>query len=351
MCRWIFIGFLIIMVLAAGSAAGAYYYYNQMLEPVDPEATETYEVVDIPSGSNTGTIAGILYEEGLIHNELVFRIYVYHHNLGQDFIAGQYELSPSMSIEQLVDKIRSGAVYAETIWFTIPEGYTVTDIAARLEEKGLAEKDPFLDFAAEPPADLIEAFPFLQEAGDPDIDYQLEGYLFPDTYEVYSDADWRDIVELMLRRTERVIIEEYRQRMEEKDLSFHEIMTIASLIEKEARVDHERAIISGVIYNRLAIDQLLQIDATIQYILGETREFLTYDDLEVESPYNTYQNAGLPPGPIAAPGEASIKAALYPEDTDYYYYNYKYDDSGEHFFSHTYEEHMENVRRAEENLD
>jgi len=350
-CRRIFIGMLIILILAAGAAAGSYYYYTLMLEPVAPEASGDYTRVDIPQGANTEIIAATLYDADLIQNELAFRVYVYQHDLAQGFIAGQYELSPAMDVEQLVKKIQAGDVYTETLWFTIPEGYTINQMAARLVDLGLVDETQFLDIAADPPAEMKAEFPFLQEIDDPDLKYMLEGYLFPDTYEVYSDAGTYDIVKIMLRRTDRVINEEYRSRMTEKDLSLHEILTIASLIEREARVDHERAIISGVIYNRLDIGQLLQIDATIQYILGETKEFLTYDDLEVESPYNTYQNEGLPPGPIAAPGEAAIRAALYPEETDYYFYNYKYDDSGEHYFSHTYEEHMENVRRAEENLD
>ncbi len=351
MCRRILAVMFIILVLAVAAAAWAYNYYNRMLEPAAPGAAEEYRIIVIPSGASTGYIASLLYEEGLIQNELAFRFYVHRHDVSRDFVAGQYRLSPAMSVEQITGQIRAGDVYVETLWFTIPEGYTIKAIAARLAETGLVSKDQVLEIADEPPADLKEEFPFLQKIDDPDVDYLLEGYLFPDTYEVYSDAGLEDLLKIMLRRTDQVIGEDYRQQAEELSLSLHEVLTVASLIEREARVDHERAVIAGVIYNRLKINQRLQIDATIQYILGETKEFLTYDDLEVESPYNTYQNEGLPPGPIAAPGEASINAALYPEATDYYYYNYKYDDSGEHYFSKTYDEHLENVRRAEENLD
>ncbi len=342
---------VIVVFLLVAAAAGAYYYYLQQLDPVAPEATDQYTLVDIPPGANTEIIAATLYDEGLIQNELAFRVFVYQHDLAQGFIAGQYELSPTMDLEQIVRKIQSGDVYVETVWFTIPEGYTIEQIADSLGQQGLIQVEQLLEIAANPPSELKEKHAFLQELDDADIKYDLEGYLFPDTYEIYTDTGLNDIVKMMLRRTDQIINQEYRQRMEEKGLTLHEILTIASLVEREARVDHERSLIAGVIYNRLEIDQLLQIDATIQYILGETKEFLTYDDLEVDSPYNTYQHAGLPPGPIAAPGEASIKAALYPEDSDYFFYNYKYDDSGEHYFSHTYEEHLQNVRRAEENLD
>ncbi len=350
MLKRLLIILITLLIMAAAAAVFANNYYNSMLEPVDPEAEEAYSIVDIPSGANTETIAAILYEEGLIQNQLVFRLYVRFNNLGQGFMAGRYQLSPAMSMEELIAKLQAGEIYTETAWFTIPEGMTVEEIAKRLEEKGLIDKERFLSLARQPSPEIIEAFPYLEEVDNPEIDYMLEGYLFPDTYEIYAGAGEEEIIKIMLRRMDQIINEELKRRIDEIDLNLHEILIIASLIEREARVDHERSLVSSVIYNRLEIGQRLQIDATIQYILGETKEFLLHADLEVPSPYNTYQNDGLPPGPIAAPGEASILAALFPEDTDYYYYNYKYDDSGEHYFSRTLEEHEENVRRAEENL-
>ncbi len=341
---------LFLLILGLVALAGGYYAYNSMLEPVDPEADDEYQIVEIPSGANLEDIAGILHREELIHNPLVFRIFIYRQGTAGEFIAGTYRLSPSMSAEEIAAAVQAGEVYAETVWFTIPEGYTVEQMAGRLEDKGLVDRDLFLELARRPSESIIEKFPLLEEAENPDIDYRLEGYLFPDTYEVSPDAGEETIIKLMLGRMDRVIDEKYEQRMAGMGLSLHEILTIASLVEREARVAHERALIAGVIYNRLEIGQLLQIDATIQYVLGETKEYLTYEDLEIPSPYNTYLNEGLPPGPIAAPGESVIEAALYPEDTDYFYYNYKYDDSGEHYFSHTFAEHQENVRRAEENL-
>ncbi len=351
MFRRIITVFVVLLVLALIAAAGLSYFYNSMMDPVDPAAGEEEIIVDIPPGSNVEIVASILYDHGLIQNELVFRFYVRRHGLDQGFIAGQYSLSPAMDAEQIAEKIQAGEVYSETVWFTIPEGYTLKQIADRLEEKGLVDSEQFLDFAADPPAAIKEKYPFLQEIESSEIDYLLEGYLFPDTYEVYADAGVQEIAEIMLRRTAHVIEGKNGARIGEQEYSLHEILTIASMVEREARVDHERRRIAGVIYNRLDIGQRLQIDATIQYILGETKEFLTYDDLEVESPYNTYLNDGLPPGPIAAPGKPSIEGAFYPEDTDYFYYNYKYDDTGEHYFSHTYQEHRENVRRARENRE
>jgi UPF0755 protein len=345
---WIFI------ILLISAAVGLYLLnsaYNDLLKPVSPEAVDSYRLVEIPQGASTETIADILYNEGLIQNQLAFRFYVRRYDLGQGFIAGRYRFSPSMSMEQIILKIQAGDVYTETSWFTIPEGLSIEEIAEKLEENGLVNRERFLDLARQPSPGLIEAHPFLAEIDDPRITYHLEGYLFPDTYEVYTDAGEEGIILVMLNRLAQVIDEEEQARIKALDMTLHEVLTLASIVEREARVDHERPLIAGVFYNRLRIGQRLESCATIQYILGETKEFLTYADLELPSPYNTYQNPGLPPGPIAASGEVSIMAVLYPEESDYYYFNYKYDDSGEHYFSKTLEEHNQNVAKAEANLN
>ena len=350
MFKRILIVLVVLMILSLAAYVAGNNFYNQQLQPVDPQAVDNYRLIEIPSGANAAAIGELLYSEGLIHNQQVFQLYVRRHGLGHLFIAGIYYLSPSLSLEQITAKLAAGEIYSETIWFTIPEGFTVKEIALRLEEKGLVDSSAFLDFARRPPADLMENFPFLKEVTDPQVEFLLEGYLFPDTYEVLPEIAMEDIISLMLRRLEQIITDEDQQRIADLNSSLHEILTIAAMVEREGRVDHERPLIAGVIYNRLEIGMLLQIDATIQYALGETKEFLTFKDLEIESPYNTYLFGGLPPGPIAAPGAASIKAALYPEASDYFYYNYKYDSSGEHYFSHTLQEHLNNVARAEANL-
>ncbi len=338
-----------LVLVAVVAVFGLSNYYNNMVEPVDPQATEDFVLVNIPHGANTEVIASILYDHGLIHNETVFRFYVRRQNSNQGFVAGQYYLSPSMDLEQIVEITRSGAVYAETVWFTIPEGFTIEQIANRLEEKGLVDHQQILSLAREPSAAIMNDFPFLQEIDDPDIEYLLEGYLFPDTYEVYFDAGAEGIIRIMLRQTERIMARINGQNGSEQEYTLHEILTVASIVEREARVDHERKRVAGVFYNRLDRGQKLESCATIQYILDETKERLTNEDLKIPSPYNTYQNPGLPPGPIASPGEKSMAAAFYPEDHDYYYFNYKNDGSGEHYFSKTFEEHNRNIRRARDN--
>jgi len=351
MFRKIVTAVAVLLVLLLIAAVALIYTYQDMLEAVNPAASEDFRIIDIRSGSSAEAIASVLFEEGLIKNEFAFRLFVRRYNLGQGLIAGRYRLSPAMDLNQIVETILSGDIYTETKWFTIAEGLTVSEMAAILEEKGLVNRDKFLELTKYPSESLFEQFPILKEIDQNAVEYLLEGYLFPDTYEIYSDATEEDIIGLMLRRLDQVINAVNGERIAETGFSWHEILTIASLIEREVRVDHERKLVAGVIYNRLAIGQRLEIDATIQYALGESKEFLIYSDLEIDSPYNTYRNDGLPPGPIAAPGEASIIAALKPEAVNYYFYNYKYDGTGEHFFSKTYQEHLENVRIAEANIN
>jgi UPF0755 protein len=350
MLRRIIVTLVILFILAVGAAYALNLYYSGLLEPVDPAAQNSEMLVEIPAGANTEIIAVLLFDAGLIQNELAFRLFVRQNNLGQGFKAGTYNLNPAMSLSQIAAKIESGDVYSETVWFTIPEGFSLKDIAARLEENGLADAEKFLSLARKPTEEILTGFPFLQEINNQSIDYLLEGYLFPDTYEVYADVSEEEIIIVMLRRMDHVFGEEEIARVAALGRTMHEILTMASIVEREGRVDHERARIAGVFYNRLQIGQRLESCATIQYILGETKEFLTFQDLELPSPYNTYQNESLPPGPIAAPGESSIMAALYPEETEYYFFNYKYDGSGEHYFSLTLQEHNENVVRAEANI-
>ncbi|MNZ86552.1 putative aminodeoxychorismate lyase [compost metagenome] len=175
---------------------------------------------------------------------------------------------------------------------------------------------------------------------------RLEGYLFPETYEMKKESTEEDIIKRMLMELDRKLAElpeDWQLVMEEKNLSLHELLTIASLVEREVVVDEERALVAGVIYNRMKDGMMLQIDATVQYSLDKPKERLYEKDLQVDSPYNTYKVEGLPPGPIASPSIASIQAALYPEDSDYLFYVTKKDGSQSHLFAKTYKEHLKNI--------
>ncbi len=342
----------LLIICAAGAAAGL----NRMLRPVDAAAAGEPIRLEIEPGMGARQIAEALAEKGVIRSAAIFRLYARYHRLEQKFMAGAYDLERSMALPEIAAKIASGAVDFETEWFTIPEGFTVKQIAGRLADTGLVDRDHFLDLAASPPPQILEQFSFLQEsASNPQVEYVLEGYLFPDTYEIAAGSSEREIITLMLSRFDLLFDETWRQRCTELEMTLHEILSLASIIEREARVDHERKTVSGVFHNRLDRSYPLESCATIQYILGEVKEVLSIADTRVPSPYNTYLNPGLPPGPVGAPGKVSLEAALYPENTEYLYFVYKEDGTGEHYFSRTNAEHerykgiaAENKRKMEE---
>ncbi|WP_066637750.1 endolytic transglycosylase MltG [Desulfolucanica intricata] len=300
--------------------------------PVTPDKKKDI-VLQIPSNTNADKIANMLYQQGLIKQPWIFSIYARYSGADSQLKAGEYILNNGQSIPEIVQTLIRGPLNVFSI--TIPEGYTVQQVADLLVKKGLTDSASFYETVA------YEDFPypFLRElaAGE----HRLEGYLFPDTYHVGSNSDSKLIVDMMLKRFDGVINElNYVQKAEAMGLTLHEAVTIASMIEREAKYDSERSLIAGVIYNRLNLGMPLQIDATVQYALGTNRSKLYYKDLETESPYNTYKVNGLPPGPIASPGRASLIAAVNPQKTDYLYYVAKPD--GTHIFAETLSEHNQN---------
>lgn len=348
--RRILIPCIIVLALLILGAAGAAAGLNRMLRPVDAAAGGEPIRVEIEPGMGARQIAEILAEKGVIRSAALFRLYARYHRLEQKFMAGAYEIDPSMGLPEIAARIASGEVDFETEWCTIPEGFTVKQIAGRFAEAGLVDGDSFLDLAADPPPGLLKQFTFLQDsASNPQVEYVLEGYLFPDTYEIAAGSSELEIITLMLSRFDVLFDETWRQRCAELEMTLHEILTLASIIEREARVDHERPTVSGVFHNRLDRDYPLESCATIQYILGEVKEVLSIADTRTPSPYNTYLNPGLPPGPVGAPGRVSIQVALYPEDTEYLYFVYKEDGTGEHYFSRTNAEHEHYKAIAAEN--
>lgn len=318
-----------VIVIIAGIAIGAGGFSVIMGDAdkaLDPDSTAMI-IVEVPNGSTTTKIGTILVEQGIIDNADSFKLQSKMKGMDGKYKAGEYTLSPAMTMTEIMDILVTGNV--NTVRFTIPEGLMVSEVADKLAEEGLINRDMFMK--------EIESgdfnYKFLKDA--PSGELRLEGYLYPNTYDVFTTASEHDIIDRLLRQLDTVFTDEMYARAEELGMDLNEVMTIASLIERETMVDSERAKVASVIYNRLDIGMKLQIDATVQYALGEQKQFLTYKDLEVESPYNTYQIAGLPPGPICSPGEASIKAALYPEDTDYIYYVLSAAKDGTHKFAKT----------------
>lgn len=295
-------------------------------------------VVKIPGGYTTQQIAMLLNENHVINNQGLFSFWVRLSGYSSSLQAGTYAFSLNENILQIINKIGTGAVFDyESIRITIPEGYTLAQMAKLFAEKQLVDEVSFLDAAKTlaVPYDWVSDIP-------EDVLYKYEGYLFPDTYEFASYHTGKDIVKRMIDRFNDVVIPVYNNSDIKDRYSLHEIITLASLIEKEAMRDDERATISSVFYNRLDKNYLLQSCATVQYVLPVHREILSTEETKTDSPYNTYIHAGLPPGPIASVGLASIQAAVAPAETDYFFFNAI--NHGKHHFSITYAEHLRSIR-------
>lgn len=342
---------MILVIALALIAAGLYAGYlggMRFLAGVleAPGEGEVFEVeLTIPEGASTNLIAELLHAEGLIRHPLALRMYAKAEGVDAELKAGTYRLRSDMAVAEIVEQLRQGGAPI-VLTFTVPEGLTVEETAALLSAQGFGAAAEFLELMQDPgpAADLLPP--------DAPVRQPLEGYLFPDTYHVAPDVTPREIIDLMVGQALRVWTEERRQRARELGLSVHEAMTLAAVVEKEARVAAERPLIAGVFHNRLQEGMRLDADPTVRYALQiPYSEPVLYVHLESEDPYNTYRHTGLPPGPIASPGEASILAVLYPEETEYFYFVAKEDGSGEHVFSRTLAEHEAATRAIRADSD
>lgn len=285
--------------------------------------------VTIPRGASISRIAAILERRRVINNAMAFRVLA-KLNGDPSIEAGTYRLSPSMSPERILKELEWGA-NTRMVRITVPEGFTLEQIAERAATVPGVTADAFTDIAQH--RGLTFGAPF-------GVPANLEGYLFPDTYDFPRTTTDRDIVQAMLTNFDLKVAKpldgDFRAAARRGD-SLHKTMTIASLIEREAKVPGDQPLIAGVIHNRLKRGMPLQIDATVQYVVGH-KERLTYDDLQVDSPYNTYKITGLPPGPICNPGLPAIRAALHPASVPYLYYTANPD--GTHTFTTTLKDHV-----------
>ena len=307
--------------------------------------------VVIAKGSTARRVAEILGEQGVIRSPFVFSLTCRISGFGAKIKPGVYELSPAMSVQQIIRELVAGDSL-ET-WLVVPEGYTARQIADTLQAKKLASSEEFLRFALTKGYDFPE-HPFIYR-------HNLEGYLFPDTYLIPRDSYPDSIINQMLKTFDDKVIapnrEEIRHvimlRFKMGDGSFEEglqrILTMASLVEREAKLSQDRPMIAAVLWNRLSKRMRLEVDATVSYRPGESTQNkgrVFYSDLESDSPYNTYKHYGLPPAPICNPGLASIKAVLHPAAMDALFYVAKKD--GSHVFSKTFQEHLK-VKNAIKN--
>lgn len=322
------------------SLIAAFLYVNSALKPYDKDNEDIIQV-EIPIGSSTSTIANILEENNIIKNALVFKYYVKFQN-ESGFQAGKYELSQAMTLDEIIESLKSGKMVHEALFkITIPEGQQLKEIAEKIAQHiDLTEDEVFNTLnSAEFVQKMQAEFPELltNEILAEDIKYPLEGYLFPATYDYFvENPSLETIVKDMLSQTARVL-KDYESKMLEKKMTVHELLTMASLIEEEATGNVDRGKISSVFYNRLEAGMKLQTDPTVLYAMGKHKEALTFKDYEYEDPYSTYYVDGLTPGPIANAGISSIEAALNPLDTEYYYFLAA---DGEVYFSKTFEEHV-----------
>ena len=330
---------LLILFLIGGIFG--YMYIKSALNPVDPNSKEEI-TIEIPIGSSSSTIANILEENGLIKDARVFRFYTKFKN-ESDFQAGEYTFNPSMTMDEFIRSLKKGKVIAEPIYkITVPEGKSVDEMAV-IFAKGLPfSKDDFLEKVNDPDyiKKLMKKYPSIlsDEILDKNIRTPLEGYLFAATYNFYKEKPTvEDVVEQMLTKTDRVL-SVYLEEIEDKGYTVHEMVTFASLVEKEAKTVKQRKKIAGVFYNRLDEGIKLQTDPTVLYAIGEHKGKVLLEDLKFDSPYNTYKIDKLPVGPIANFSESSLKAAINPEESDYIYF--LHDGEGNIYFSETYEEHL-----------
>ncbi len=323
-------------------------YFSQINSRMDNSDNSVPFVV--LKGESAKDVSQKLEELGLIKSVFYFDLYVWQKEWQTKFQAGIHQLSPAMKMKEIATTLVSGGDSGDETTVKIIEGWSIVDIAEYLEDKDMFDKKDFLTAVGSPmvdyrtkssqltPKDYSLNYNFLS---DKPKYYGLEGYLFPDTYKVFKTASLDDVVNKMLFNFNLKLTEKMRQDIASQEKSIYEIITMASVIEKEVRTTKDMEIVSGIFWNRIENRQPLQSCATLAYILGVDKKQYTIEDTNVDSPYNTYRYQGLPPGPICNPGLQAIKAAIYPKDTDYNYFLSRSSD-GQTIFSKIYEEHLKN---------
>lgn len=338
---------IVAVVLVVGIVGGfsVYTYIKSALEPVDPDSEKIVEV-EIPIGSGLDMISEKLEESGIIKNARIFKYYAKVNNEA-DFQAGTYGLTQSMTPDELIKSLKTGVVYRTPAFtLTIPEGLTIDQIAERTSKKTTITKEQFMEYVTNEQViqEYMEKYPevITKEILNENIRYALEGYLFPATYPFFEEKPTvKEVVDTMVDATVQNVIPYKAYWAEEgKNRSVHKMLTFASLLEKEATGQTDRETIASVFNNRIEQGMPLQTDPTVLYALGEHKARVMNEDLKVDNIYNTYKNKGLPPGPIANAGTASLQATVEPSKTGYLFF--LADKNGKNYFAKTYEEHLKN---------
>lgn len=330
----------VLVVLVVGAALGGYLYLRSIGVFGESDPGQRVELV-VPKGSSAIDVAELLEENGVIESVLGFRIAMFLSGNDLSIEAGRYELHQGLTASDAIDVLSEGAFGAEFVTVTFPEGSWLTEFAAILEEDTHISGDDFLDLVTNGgvTSKLL-----------PDGVTSLEGLLFPSTYQVIKKDTARSIARRLVREMEEETGRlDFAAKLEALGYTPYEGIIVASMIEGEAKIPEERAMVARVVYNRLEQGIPLGIDATILYALGERKEFITESDLAIESPYNSRKVAGLPPTPIGAPGRDALEAAANPAEGDWLYYVLS-DCEGHHAFSEDYDEFINN-KKAYQALD
>ena len=336
---------LTVLVLVAGICLTVWnHLYGEFAAPVDTEDTSGYEF-EITSGQSLNRVSANLEEAGLIRSKTVFKYYCDFAGMGQKIQVGTYTLRRDMTMAEIAEQLTAGDGNPLVRNITLIPGENIEEFVAKLVKNGVLENgDRFLELCrtGEEFKDYYYIADILSGGNASQRKYVLEGYLAPNTYEVYTSADEEEIIRKLLSQTEAVFPEEYQEQAETLGMTMDQILTLASMVEKEAK-EQDFARVSAVFHNRLRAGMKLESDVTVHYITGVRRMSLTEEDLNRADAYNTYLYRGLPPGPICNPSPAAIKAALYPDQTlvaeKYLFFCAKEPESGELYFSRTLEEH------------
>lgn len=330
--KWTAIAVVAAVLLGAGLFLA--FGTSHTIERSDRDAGENIYMVVKP-GTTASEISDRLMQLGVIDSRLRFWWLMKLQGDAGKFKTGTYAFTPHMDEQAVLDKLVAGDT--TVVKFTIPEGFGIKEIAKRLADEGLVDEQEFL-------AEAKDFAPYDYMKKRPNVRYAAEGYLFPDTYVIHSDVSAEGIMKMMAEDFDTRLTPALRQQAAAKGLSIHDLITLASLVEKEARYDEDRPIIAQVFFKRLQMGMPLQSDTTLQYLMAGPKEDVSIEDTKIDSPYNTYQHEGLPPGPIASPGMKSILAVLNPANTDYLYF--VADRQGHNHYSQTYDEHLAIVEQV-----
>lgn len=325
--------FAVILLSAFVSIAAAGVVVHDLLHYAETPVGSIREpvILEIHRGERFDSVSKKLEEKNLVGSRLKWTIVARTTGHDETIRFGEYRITPDMTPMDILNRFSRGDVVLHKV--TLPEGFTLRQIAARLEAAGLCSKDAFIALATDP-----QFAENLQIPGE-----TFEGYLFPDTYFFEKSPSEKDVIQAMVGRFHSTFTQDWKNRAAQMGFTVHEIVTLASIIEKETGLDTERPIVSSVFHNRLKRNMRLESDPTVIYGIDDFDGRIRTRHLRESTPYNTYVQKGLPPGPIANPGFGSMHAALYPEDTDYLFFVAKSERA--HHFSETYEEHRRAVRK------